>query len=319
MTEHKVDFFCVGFPKSGTTTFYYSLKSHPEIFAPEIKEINYFNSDRNREVKKRLGTDYFEMARSDDEYLNFFQDGAGRIKGDFNPAYIFSEDAPKRIFNHNPEAKILISIREPVSFLRSYHFQSLYNMFENEPDFLQALALEESRRAGNNIPQNCHDPFHLYYSSLIEYKNHIKRFTDIFSYKNIKVVVFDDILKNESSVYQSILNFLDVKKTDFIPPMADQNPSHTLRLAWLRAIVLHPRVNKWLYTKIPKRLLPFGARISQSIFKKKQEKPYVSRVDIDNLKSRFKPKVIEIDSFLNELGLVNQDLVSLWGYKEIWK
>jgi hypothetical protein len=316
MTEQKVDFFFVGFPKSGTTTLYYLLKSHPGIFAPKIKEINFFNTDHNREVNKHLGANYFDLAQSKDDYLNFYQGGTDKIKGDFNPIYIFSEEAPKNIFKHNPAAKILISIREPVSFLRSFHFQSLYNMFENEPDFMRALALEESRRVGYNIPRYCHNPFHLYYSFLVEYKMHIKRLTDVFGYENVKIVLFDDIMKNETAEYQTILHFLNLKEIDFIPSKPDRNPSHALRFSWLRSIILNPRINKWLYTKIPQNLLPIGAKISQMIFKKKQEKPFVSKNDIVTLKSRFKSNVVELNNFLNETGLLDRDLLTLWNYKE---
>ncbi len=314
MTGSKVDFFFVGFPKSGTTTFYYSLKLHPEIVAPDVKEINYFNSDHNREFEKQLGENYFQLAKSEAEYLNFFQGAADKLKGDFNPIYIFSEEAPQNIFKHNPAAKILIAVREPVSFLRSFHFQSLYNMIENEPDFLRALDLEESRRAGQNIPQYCHNPFQLYYSFLVEYQRHIKRFTDLFGYENVKVLLFDDILENEAMVYRTILDFLHVEAADFIPAKADRNPSHALRFAWIRGILFSPPIKKWLYTKTPQKLMPMGAKISQTLFKKKQEKPFVPKADIDRIKLRFKSNVAELDSFLNETGLLHQDLLTLWDY-----
>jgi len=314
MTGSKVDFFFVGFPKSGTTTFYYLLKLHPEIIAPEIKEINYFNSDHNREAEKHLGADYFQLAKSEAEYLNFFKGGINQFKGDFNPIYIFSEAAPHNIFKHNSAAKILISVREPVSFLRSFHFQSLYNMIEDEPDFLRALALEESRRAGKNIPQHCHNSFHLYYSFLVEYKKHIKRFTDIFGYENVKLVLFDDILENETLAYQSILRFLKVTNMDFMPARADRNPSHALRFAWLRSLIFSPPVKKWLHTKTPQKLLPWGAKISQAVFKKKREKPFVSKTDIDQLKTQFGSNVAELNTFLNESGMLHRDLLTLWDY-----
>jgi Sulfotransferase domain len=314
MTESKVDFFFAGFPKSGTTTFYYLLKLHPEIVVPNIKEINYFNSDHNRESEKHLGVDYFQLAKSEEEYLKFFPGDTDKIKGDFNPIYIFSEEAPRNIFEHNHTSKILISIREPVSFLRSFHFQSLYNMIEDEPDFLRALSLEESRRAGQNIPRYCHNSFYLQYSFLVEYKKHIKHFTDIFGYDNVKIILFDDIIKNEDTVYQTILRFLDVKDMNFVPSKADRNPSHSLRFAWLRGIIFSPPIKRWLYTNTPQKLMPLGAKISQMVFKKRQQKPSVSTADIDGVKARFRSNVVELDSFLNETGLLHRSLLTLWDY-----
>jgi len=314
MTRFKINFLFVGFPKSGSTTFYHLLKSHPEISMPEVKEINYFNSDHNYESENQLGQNYFQLATSEDDYLKFFQGGENKIRGDVNPSYIFSEAAPQNIFKHNPAAKILISIREPVSFLRSYHFQSLYNMVENEPDFLRALSLEESRHAGKNIPRYCHHPSQLYYSFLVEYKKHIMRFTDTFGYDNVKIVLFDDILEDENAVYQDILYFLGLKDVSFIPSKVNRNPSHALRFVWLREIIFKPSIKKWLYTKTPPSLLPVGAKISQRIFKKEQEKPFVSKAGIDQVKAQFKSKVVELNSFLNETGLLSRDLLTLWNY-----
>lgn len=315
MTKFKLNFLFVGYPKSGSTTFYYLLKSHPEITMPDIKEINFFNTDHNRESGERLGANHFQLAESENGYLHYFEGAIDKIKGDVNPSYIFSTEAPQNIFKHNPATKILISLREPVSFLRSYHFQSLYNMAEDEPDFLRALSLEKSRRAGRNIPRHCHNHYQVYYSFLIAYKKHIKHFTDILGFDNVKVLLFDDIIKDEDTVYRDILRFLDARELDFIPSKVDRNPSHSLRFTWLREIFFSPPVKKWFYTKLPQNLLPIGARLSKMIFKKKQEKPFVSKMDIDRLKKQFMPNVLELNTFLNETGLLNRDLLRLWDYK----
>lgn len=314
MTGDKVDFFFVGYPKSGSTTFYYLLKSHPEIFTPEVKELNFFNADFIFEFKKHLGQNHFELATSEEDYSNLFLGAADRIKGDFTPVNVFSEDAPKNIFKYNPSARILISIREPISFLRSFHFQSLYNLIEDEPDFLKALSLEESRRIGQNIPKYCHNPFYLYYSLLVEYRKHIKRYIDVFGPENVKIILFDDIVANEYKIYWEILCFLGVKNVDFVPPRPDTNPSHALRFIWLRKFLFTPSVKKFLYTKTPHALLPLAGKISQRFFKKNQEKPFVSPKDIDLLKKKFKPVVDDLNSFLNETGLLDRRLPDLWGY-----
>lgn len=314
MSNQKVNFFFAGYPKCGSTTYYTLLKAHPEFFAPEIKEPKFFSTDFNRKMESQLGENYYQIISSVEEYSLLFMGAGEKIKGDFNPFNIFSSEAAENIYNYNPNAKILISIREPVSFLRSFHFQSLFRMIEDEPDFLRALTLEESRQKGKNIPQYCHSPHYLYYSRLVEYKTHIKRFSDFFGFENVKIILFDDIIANEYGVYQDILRFLDAKNIDFIPPRPDRNPSHALRFAWLRKLLFNPPVKKWLYTHTPLQLLPYGAKISQRIFKKEQEKPFVSTRDIELLKERFKENVEELNIFLNENKLIEKELVKIWGY-----
>lgn len=314
MIGQKVDFFFVGFPKSGTTTFYYLLKSHPEVFTPEIKEVNFFNSDFILEFKRHLGKDHFEFVRNEEQYSSLFLGAIDKLKGDFTPVNIFSADAPKNIFSYNPLAKILISIREPISFLRSFHFQSLYNLIEDEPDFLRALFLEDSRRSGKNIPKYCHNPLYLHYSSLVNYKEYVKRYTDIFGFENVKIILFDDIVKREYDVYRDVLTFLAINDANFIPPQPDRNPSHALRFTWLRKFLFTPQVKKFLYTNTPRLLLPMAVRASHKLFKKKQEKPFVSEQDINMLKKRFKYVVDDLNLFLNESYSLNLDLHFLWGY-----
>jgi hypothetical protein len=46
-TGIKPNFFIVGAAKAGTTSLYYYLNQHPEIFLSPLKEPNYFSSDIN--------------------------------------------------------------------------------------------------------------------------------------------------------------------------------------------------------------------------------------------------------------------------------
>jgi hypothetical protein len=151
---------------------------------------------------------------------------------------------------------------------------------------------------------------------LIEYKKYIKRYIDIFPRGNIKVVIFDDIVRNETTIYQEILQFLNATILDNLPlSNPDRNPSHALRHGWLRKILFIPFVQKWLHTAIPSPLLPIGANISKMIFKKNQAKPFVSNEEIKHLKNRYKHNVYELNLFLSEEKLINQDLLTIWGYR----
>ena len=44
-------------------------------------------------------------------------------------------------------------LREPASFLHSLHLQLVQNHVETETDFRKAIALEDSRRDGRQIPR----------------------------------------------------------------------------------------------------------------------------------------------------------------------
>jgi len=91
-------FFIVGAPKSGTTALCKYLNRHPQIFIPAEKELRYFNSN--------------DPVFTLEKYLNFFRDGQEMICGEGTPLYLMSETAAARIYEFNPEAKIIIMLRK---------------------------------------------------------------------------------------------------------------------------------------------------------------------------------------------------------------
>jgi hypothetical protein len=106
----KPDFFIVGAPKSGTTAMYFYLKQHPEIFMPERKELHFF------------GSDFFapHFVRDLKEYLKFFEgaDNKKRI-GEASVWYLYSKRAAFEIKEFNPDADIIIMLRNPVDMMYS--------------------------------------------------------------------------------------------------------------------------------------------------------------------------------------------------------
>lgn len=130
MHTKQPSFFIVGAPKAGTTALSKYLGRHPEIFVPPRKELNYFNKGLVR----------VSPIKTLDEYLSFFAEGKGKICGEASPVYLRTPNAAKEIHDFNPDAKIIIMLREPVSLLRSFHSQLLWNgNTEDIEDFQTAI------------------------------------------------------------------------------------------------------------------------------------------------------------------------------------
>lgn len=130
----KPDFFIAGAPKCGTIAMCAYLAQNPNIFIPRNTEPNFFASDL---TGKRT-------IRTEAEYLNLFRDGGGKLCGEGSTWYLFSKRAAKEIYDFNPDAKIIIMLREPVEFLRSLHNQLLFDGNEDIEDFQEALRAEQS-------------------------------------------------------------------------------------------------------------------------------------------------------------------------------
>ncbi len=96
--------------------------------------------------------------------------------GEASPQYLRSRTAAAAIAEVQPQARIIAILREPASFVRSFHQQFLHANLETEPDLRRALGLEAARRAGRQIPRGCHHPSELAYSEHVSYVEQLKRF-----------------------------------------------------------------------------------------------------------------------------------------------
>ncbi len=147
-TPRAPDFFIVGHSKSGTTALYEMLRSHPQIFMPDLKEPVYFAAELPRQAHRYRAPETLE------EYLELFEPaGAGQRTGEASASYLWSRSAAGGDRTGAPDARIIAILREPASFLRSLHLQNLQSHYEDEKDLRRALALEGERREGRSLPR----------------------------------------------------------------------------------------------------------------------------------------------------------------------
>jgi len=147
----QVDFLCIGAQKGGTTWLNEQLLRHPDVCLPPVKEVHYFNylefeADRDwipdhyerpaREFMKRAVATYdpinWQRLGYFAEILQRLRDGkvdaswydlvfreCGErecVKGDITPAYLrLSPAGIQRVYDHNPKARLIAMLREPVA------------------------------------------------------------------------------------------------------------------------------------------------------------------------------------------------------------
>jgi hypothetical protein len=122
--------FVVGAGHAGTTTLWRNLGRHPEIWMAENKEPNFFSG-----ISFRLS----DSVQDEAAYLRLFAPGAGKaFRGEASPSYLWSKEAPARIKAVSPEARILISLRDPVERTYSSYWYTVRTGFEKRP-FAEAV------------------------------------------------------------------------------------------------------------------------------------------------------------------------------------
>src|SRR5271166_770791 len=166
------DFFIIGHQKCGTTALYRMLNPHPQIYMSDVKEPRFF-------VPELVPPDW--KVRTLDAYLSLFADATPEQRvGDASPQYIRSATAARAIADMQPAARIVVFIREPASFLRSFHLQMVHRNIEPQRDFRKAISLEADRREGRNIPRGCRNVEPLLYSNHVRYVEQLRRYHEVF-------------------------------------------------------------------------------------------------------------------------------------------
>lgn len=220
------DFVIAGAPKCGTTSLHHWLNQHPELFMIR-GEPHYFASDIAYNVPRMSAARYQALcAKADPD----------QRCGERSTWYMFSSTAAREIHAANPDARIILIVRQPADMLYSLHAH-LYQrrQRENVASLADAIRLESERRAGRCLPQQAGFPEKFRYSELPRYSEQIQRFKDQFGPDQIKVIVFDDLRNDPDYVYRNILEFLRVSG-DFKPDFKVYNRSAPMRETALRKL-----------------------------------------------------------------------------------
>jgi hypothetical protein len=314
------DFFIVGHAKSGTTALYETLRRHPQIYMPGVKEPQFFARNRQAPAAGASGRDFEQTGRraeTVDEYLSLFSEArADQRVGEASTFYLWSEIAPARIAEVQPAARIIAILREPASFLRSLHMQMVQNNSETEKDLRRALALEPARREGRKIPRNAHWPRALMYSERVRYVEQLRRYHDAFGREQVLVLIYDDFNAENEATVRRVLRFLDVDD-DTSLAVARANPSIGVRSPRLDLMMRSVRAGRGPLARPAKAALKAmtSDRMRQELLypiRRRlvfREPPAPDEALMAELRSRFCEEVVSLGEYLD------RDLVSLWGYE----
>lgn len=300
----KPNFFIIGEHKSGTTSLHYYLSQHPEIFMSEVKEIGYFHLNKKND-RKYLET-YFSNVKDE------------KIIGESTVGYFYSVKAHKRIKKFNPKAKILLSMRNPLTHIPSSHEEALRSGEENVNSLKKALELEPLRKKGKKLPLlGMHPDRILYYDRSIRKYEMIKNLLRLFPAKQIKIVFMEDLHKKPLKVYRDILKFLEVKNLKFKPSLEIKNPYRKVRAPRIWSLAVNPYTRDVARNVLPKKVFEKAKKTMFKIGFKKTKKPKMDEDLKKMLTKKLKPEVKKLNELLHKHNLIpkNKNLLKFWGYE----
>src|SRR6266536_979825 len=189
----KLDFILAGAQKSGTTALHYFLKKHPRITMGDQEEMHFFDDD-----------DLFSGPVDYDLlHKHFPAVPASTIAGECTPSYLYWKPAAERIWNYNPQVKLLVLLRNPVE--RAFAHWNMQRVKGREPlDFFDAVREEETRIRG--APPA--DARRFAYVDRGFYGRQLARLFKFFPREQVKVVKFEEFKKDQLKTLASIFSFL---------------------------------------------------------------------------------------------------------------
>jgi hypothetical protein len=197
------NFFVVGAQKCGTTSIYEHLKKHPQVFIPEAKEPGYFITCPNQEENQNMAQ--LLHCNSLEEYQKLFQDSEGyQAIGDFSTGYLWDRDAPHRIKEACPQAKIILILRDPVVRAYSAYIWNLKTRCpETAPSFQEALQRDAMRSKENWCSSYLYVECGLYFEQ-------VQRYIKTFGADQVLVLMFDDLAKDPQKLFSKIAVHLGI-------------------------------------------------------------------------------------------------------------
>ena len=134
-----------------------------------------------------------------------------------------------------PEARIIVMLRNPIEMLPSLHSQFVFVGIEPVEDFGTALALDEERER-SGVPRGFPPRS---YRSAVRYAEQVERYLDVFGRERVHVILYDDFRDDTLAAYRGVCEFLGVDP-EFEPQVEVVNPNKEVRSRILRTLVKTP-------------------------------------------------------------------------------
>lgn len=255
----KIDFLVVGTQKSGTTTAYHLLRSHPDLFLPQAKEVAFFACEGKD--KYHLGVDWYL-----DEYFDFAK--PNQLIGEASPQYMSCLFAAQRIAENYPNTRIVVLLRNPID--RAYSaYRMLIKMGLERKTFSEVVLAAQncsSTIEPNEYLQAWGGDNSSYYLRMGLYEQLLRPYLQFFGKEQVHIEFMESLHREPAAVMSRIYGFIGVDATFISPSIGERfhEGGTTGRFKSLPAfLTVAQRIKKLLPAFLRKRLHGLGYWLEQ--------------------------------------------------------
>jgi hypothetical protein len=230
------NFFIIGAQKAGTTSLYYYLNQHPQVYMSPVKEPHFFEG--MHADFKRPGRRVAPVTDLRDYQALFDGVSDEHAIGEASASYLYSPKAPNLIQRTIPDAKIIAILRNPAERAYSNFVHLVQVGREPLASFAEALEAEEQRMR-DNWGSNW------YYKQKGFYYAQVKRYLETFGQEHVRIWLFEDLRDEPFGMMRDLFQFLDVDE-GFVPDMSVEHnlsglPRNESLYTWARKLsARHP-------------------------------------------------------------------------------
>lgn len=285
--------FLVGAQKSATSSVYNWIAQHPDVCGPpSLKDYAFFVDDGfYSQGIEMFHNDYIEEGYKDQKII---------IQGSVQ--YMFYQNAIDRLFEFDPDAKLIVVLRNPTE--RAFSAYKYAKKMTLEPfSFSDALEKEEKRQQGDKQEKS-----ELTYFSHGLYGKQLSYIFSKFKKSQVLVLFYENVKNNPREVAKKSFQFLGVDDS-FIPEFKVLNRTGKVKFPLLqKAVYSQGKFKKYLVAKFVDPILPLSKRIRvKAAFKewntrrgKNNTNPEELKSEEKNLKKKFLKDIELTEKLLNK-------------------
>jgi hypothetical protein len=243
----------IGAPKSGTTSLFRYLKTHPEVFMSTIKEPRYFAFPDQRPAFRGAGSGRYnsEVVWRLEDYRRLFANrGDARVAGEGSATYLWSPGAPGAIRRMIPEARLVAILRHPADRAYSHFNHNRRNGYEPLTEFRLALDAEAQRIALGWNPN-------VHYRARGRYGEQVARYLATFPRDQLLVLLHEDLQTQPTETLARICRFVGIDDAFVFDTSKRHNVTDGLpRRIWLNRLFANESTTK----DVARRIVPESVR-----------------------------------------------------------
>ncbi len=237
----KVNLLIIGTQKAGTTSLFYYLNQHPDIYFSEVKEVIYFSNDEH-------------YKRGEKYYHSFFP----KLKGQkvIASSYVHmlpNPKCPQRVKEYNPEMKFIVMLRDPMKRATSAYNYAIKNNWENQNNSLVDAFNKEPERLAAGSPNY---DLTYFYNGL--YFKHLTHWFEFFPKENFLLLKDSDLRTNPKQILSRIFDFLAIDKNVEIDASKNYNEAVEVRSKYLQSLLI---TDNKIIIKTLRTILPRSAKL----------------------------------------------------------